>query len=43
MSQHAGVPAMSELGESTRLDAARPAAGWRDSVLVVMMVLLPVP
>ena len=34
---------MSELSESIGLDAAKPAGGWHDSVLVVVMVLLPVP
>lgn len=42
MPRDAGVSAMSELSESTRLDAGKPAGGWRDSVLVVVTVLLPV-
>lgn len=43
MSQDADVSAMSELSESIGLDAAKPARGWHDSVLVVVIVLLPVP
>ena len=43
MPQDAAASAMSELNESARLDATKPARGWRDSVLVVVMVLLPVP
>ncbi len=37
-----GAAAMSEASESNGLDASKPVGGWRKSVLVVVMVLLPV-
>jgi membrane protease YdiL (CAAX protease family) len=43
MSQAGGVSTTSELGESNRLNAAKPIGDWRESVLVFVMVLLPVP
>lgn len=35
--------AMSELSESNGLNSAKPIGGWRESALVFVMVLLPVP
>ena len=42
MSQAAGLSATSKLSGSSGLDAANPG-GWRENVLVLVMVLLPVP
>jgi hypothetical protein len=38
-----GGSAMSELSDSSRLYSAKPIGGCRQSVLVFVMVLLPVP